>query len=68
MKEIGKVKEYDGHDGKISNQEGVDFYVKKEDVIGEPIQQDDNVLFVPETYQNAELKENIARFVRKLKK
>ncbi len=69
MKEIGKVKEYNGYYGKIIDREGKEYLLLDNQIVGnEDIQQLDAVTFVPENYNNSEVNKDIARFVRKLEK
>ena len=69
MKEIGKVKDYNGYYGTIVNEEGKEYILlNKELVDNEPVGIYDAVSYVPESYSNDEVEENIARFVKKIEK
>lgn len=69
MKEFGKVIEYDGYYGKITNQDGKEYTLfDKEIMNNEQLDKYDIVSYVPESYSNDEVEENIARFVKKIEK
>ena len=66
MQEIGKVKEYNGHYGKIVDQDGKEYLLLEDQIMNdEQINHLDDVTFVPENYHNSEVNEDIARFVKK---
>lgn len=69
MKEIGKIKEYDGNYGKIINQDGKEYTLFNKEIMDDgQITEYDIVSYVPEEYKNDLVNENIARFVKKIKK
>ena len=69
MKEFGKVTEYDGYYGKITNQEGKEYTLFNKEVMdNEQLDKYDVVSYVPEEYHNDLVDENIARFVKKIEK
>ena len=66
MREKGKVREYNGHHGKIIGQDGKEYLLLEEQIMpDEEINHLDDVSFVPENYRNSEVNEDIARFVKK---
>ena len=68
MKEFGKVKEYNGYYGKITNEKGEDYLLIREQIIDEDskLNKNDIVSFVPEEYYKDEVYEKIARLIRKM--
>lgn len=67
MREIGKVRNFDGYFGEIINDNGEIYLLKKEEVEKDiTINNNDIVSFVPEHYKNSELDKKIARFVKKI--
>ena len=68
MKEYGKVKEYNGYYGKITNEKGEDYLLIREQIIDEDskLNKNDIVSFVPEEYYKDEVYEKIARLIRKM--
>ena len=69
MKDFGKVKEYNGYYGKIINQDGKDFLLLDSQIMdNQNINNSDFVTFIAEKYQNSEVNEDIARFVKKYEK
>ena len=66
MKEFGKVKDYNGFYGNVIDENGEKYLLLKEQIIGkEKLINDDLVTFVPEVYEKNEIKEPIARLVKK---
>lgn len=66
MKEIGQVVDYNGYYGKIINENGKEYLFFKEQIVDdESISNHDQVSFVPEEYEDVEVKESLARFVKK---
>ena len=72
MKEYGKVKDYNGYYGKITNEKGEDYLLFKEQIIDNDCTLHDNdiVSFVPEQYHKEVIYEvidqKIARLIRKM--
>lgn len=67
MKNIGIVKEYDGFYGKIVNLDGNEYILLNKEIMdNNDINKLDVVSFVPENYQKDDIKENMARFVKKM--
>lgn len=67
MKELGRVIEYNGHYGRIINQDGKEYILLDKDIMDNNIiQTNDDVSYVPEKYVDSDIDENIARFVKKI--
>jgi len=68
MKKYGKIIEYDGETGNIKGIDGEDYVLLAQNTIDKNLKTSDNVEFEPELYETVELKMNIARFDKTLKK
>lgn len=67
MREVGKVRNYDGYFGEIINEKGDIYLLKKEEIEENSIiNNNDLVSYVPEHYKNSEIDKKIARFVKKV--
>ena len=68
MKTYGKVMEYNGTFGNIKGIDGNDYVLLNKNVIDKNIKASNNVVFEGESLETPEVKINIARFVKILKK
>ena len=66
LKKVGKIKNYDGFSGTIVDNEGVNYILLKDDLLDD-VKVGDLVVFESEVYETIEIRENMARFVRKKK-
>lgn len=64
MKKIGKVLEYDEYIGVIIDEDSNKYIFKNDDVLNE-IKIGDLVEFTPEVFETIEIKELMARFIKK---
>lgn len=67
MKKEGVVKEFDGYCGLVIDATGVEYLLLLKE-LGEPIDNDDEVIFEPEIVPTSSEDRFVARFVRKLTK
>lgn len=65
MKKIGKVLEYDNYVGILIDEDS-NKYIFKNDDLKEEIKIGDLVNFIPEVFETVEIKELIARFIKKV--
>ena len=69
MKEVGKVKDYNGYFGTIVSPEGNEYLLIKDEIIdNSKLEEEDLVSYKPEIFEDIEENKNIARFVRKYNK
>ena len=67
MEDIGKVKDYNNYYGTIVTESGETYLLLDEEISNNnKIKKADLVSFVPETYEKKDIKENVARFVKKI--
>ncbi len=66
MKNYGKIKDYNGYTGNILGVDGKNYLLLQKEIVEGKAEVDQNVSFLAETYETAEEKENIARFVKVL--
>ena len=67
MKDIGKVKEYNDYYGVIINEKGDKYLLLDKEVVeGDKIKESDLVSFVPEYFEKNDVKQKVARFVKKI--
>lgn len=63
----GKIVEFDGNVGNITDVNGNNFLLLKHE-LKDDLNKNDYVAFKSDTYKTPEINENIARFVKKLSK
>ena len=68
MKKYGKVKDYNGVYGTIKGIDGLSYTLLDNNTQDEEIKESDDVVFEEEYYKTPEIKINIAKSVKVLKK
>ena len=61
----GIVLTYDGHYGELNDKNGNTYVMLEKDVMNEGLTNNDEVLFIPETFKNEMEESLIARFIEK---
>ncbi len=67
MKQFGKVVAFNGFNGFIKGIDGKDYLIINHEIMDE-IKLNDNVYFEPDNYKSTEIDQDIARFIRPIKK
>ncbi len=68
MKTYGKVEKYNGYSGSILGVDGKEYLLLEKEIVEGQVEEKDDVSFVAEEYETPEHHEDIARFVKVLKK
>ena len=63
---LWKNQDYNGYTGNILGVDGKNYLLLQKEIVEGKAEVDQNVSFLAETYETAEEKENIARFVKVL--
>lgn len=64
----GKIVEYDGNTGNITDINGENHLLLQHELKDKSLKENDYVMFKSEKFETPEIKENVARFVKKLNK
>jgi len=68
MKQYGKVTDFNGFNGFIKGIDGKDYLIMNHELLSNDIVLNDLVYFEPDIYESTELKQDIARFIRPIRK
>lgn len=64
----GKITEYDGNTGNITDINGDNYLLLRHELKDNTLKENDYVVFKPENYDTVEVNEKVARFVKRLDK
>ena len=64
----GKIVEFDGNTGSITDINGENHLLLQHELKDKSLKENDSVIFKAEEFKTPEINENVARFVKKLKK
>ena len=68
MKQYGKVTDFNGYNGFIKGIDGKDYLILKHELLSGDISLNEIVYFEPDIYESSEIRQDIARFIKPLRK